>query len=211
MLKTIVVTGTSTEVGKTWVTARLLELLRVEGHRVAARKPVQSFDEGDPTTDAEILAGASGEDVDLVSPRHRWYELPLAPPIAAEALGRPPIALDDLVRELRLPDDGMVFVEGVGGPRSPLADDGDTVELAEALDADVVLLVADPELGTINATMLAAEAFDDRPLVVFLNRYDDAAADHVRNRDWLVETSGLAVVTDLEELGSKLVDATEAG
>ena len=211
MLKTIVVTGTSTEVGKTWVTARLLESLRAEGQRVSARKPVQSFDEADATTDAEILAAASGEDVDVVTPKHRWYELPLAPPIAAEALGRPPIALDDLVRELRLPDDGMVFVEGVGGPRSPLADDGDTVELAEALGADVVLLVAGPELGTINATMLAAEAFDDRPLVVFLNRYDDAAADHIRNRDWLVETSGLAVVTDLDELGSKLLDATEAG
>ena len=137
--------------------------------------------------------------------------MPLAPPIAAETLGRPPIALDDLVRELRLPDDGLVFVEGVGGPRSPLADDGDTVELAEALDADLVLVVAGPELGTINATVLAAEAFDDRPLVVFLNRYDDATADHVRNRDWLVETSGLSVVTDLEELGSKLLDATEAG
>jgi dethiobiotin synthetase len=211
VLKTVVVTGTATEVGKTWVTARLLESLRAAGQRVAARKPVQSFDEADATTDAEILAAASGEEVDVVTPKHRWYELPLAPPIAAEALGRPPIALDDLVRELRLPDDGLAFVEGVGGPRSPLADDGDTVELAEALAADVVLVVAGPELGTINATVLAAEAFDDRPLVVFLNRYDDAAADHVRNRDWLVETSGLSVVTDLDELGSKLLDATEAG
>ena len=211
MLKTIVVTGTSTEVGKTWVTARLLESLRAEGKSVAVRKPVQSFDQADASTDAEILAAASGEDIDVVSPKHRWYELPLAPPIAAEALGRPPIALDDLVRELRLPDDGLVFVEGVGGPRSPLADDGDTVELAEALGADVVLVVARPELGTINATVLAAEAFDERPLVVFLNRYDDAAADHVRNRDWLVETSGFTVVTDIDELGSKLLDATEAG
>ena len=211
MLKTIVVTGTSTEVGKTWVTARLLESLRRDGHAVAARKPVQSFDDEDPTTDAEILAAASGEDVDLVSPRHRWYELPLAPPIAAEALGRPPIALDDLVRELRLPGDGLVFVEGVGGPRSPLADDGDTVELAEALEPDLVVVVAGPELGTINATTLAAEAFGDCPLLVFLNRYDDSIADHVRNRDWLVEASGLSVTTNMEDLITELLNTTEAG
>jgi dethiobiotin synthetase len=205
------VTGTSTEVGKTWVTTRLIESLRAAGRRVSARKPVQSFDENDPATDADLLAAASGEEVDVVCPRHRWYERPLAPPIAAETLGRPPIALDDLVREMRLPADGLVFVEGVGGPRSPLADDGDTVELAEKLDPDLVLVVAGPELGTINATVLAAGSFGDRPLVVFLNRYDDAAADHVRNRDWLVETSGLSVVTDLEDLIAKLPSQTEAG
>ena len=211
MLRSVVVTGTSTEVGKTWMTARLIESLRADGTKVSARKPVQSFAESDAHTDADVLAVASGEEVDLVCPRHRWYERPLAPPIAAELLGRPPISLDDLVRELRLPDDGFVFVEGVGGPRSPLADDGDTVELAERVDPDLILLVAGPELGTINATVLAAEAFGDRPLMVFLNRYDEAAADHVRNRDWLEETSGLSVVTNLDDLRSKLLDATEAG
>lgn len=40
----IVVVGTRTEVGKTWVTARLLRDLRASGRHVAARKPVQSFD-----------------------------------------------------------------------------------------------------------------------------------------------------------------------
>jgi dethiobiotin synthetase len=211
VLKRIVVTGTSTEVGKTWVTARAIGSLRSAGNVVAARKPVQSFDASDASTDADVLADASGEAVDLVCPRHRWYERPLAPPIAAEVLGRPPISLDDLVRELRLPDDGLVFIEGVGGPRSPLADDGDTVELAEKVDADLVLLVAGPELGTINATVLAAEAFGDRSLVVFLNRYDDAAADQVGNRDWLAETSGLSVVTNLDDLMSELLARTEVG
>ena len=211
MLKKIVVTGTSTEVGKTWVTARVVESLRAGGREVSARKPVQSFEEGAGETDAEVLAAVSGESAETVCPRHRWYQLPLAPPIAAETLGRPPIALADLVRELRLPGDGLVFIEGVGGPRSPLADDGDTIELAEGVDADLIILVAGPELGTINATVLAAEAFGDRPLVVFLNRYDDAAADHVRNREWLDETSGLTVVTDLDTLRSRLLEATEAG
>ncbi|MGH2754043.1 MAG: ATP-dependent dethiobiotin synthetase BioD [Actinomycetota bacterium] len=211
MLRKIAVTGTATEIGKTWVTANVIESLRAQGRDAAARKPVQSFSEGEGPTDAEVLAAASGESVDVVCPRHRWYELPLAPPMAAEALHRPPIACADLVRELRLPDDGFVFIEGVGGPRSPLADDGDTIDLAEDIDADLVLLVAAPELGTINATVLAAEAFGKRPLVVFLNRYDDSSTDHVRNRDWLENTSGLTVVTNLQDLVSKLLDTTEAG
>jgi dethiobiotin synthetase len=92
-----------------------------------------------------------------------------------------------------------------------LADDGDTIELVDEVGTDLILLVAGPELGTINATMLAAEAFGDRPLLVFLNRYDDGAADHVRNRDWLVETSGLTVVTEIDDLIAKMPEATEAG
>ena len=211
MLKKIAVTGTATEIGKTWVTARIIELLRAQGHNVSARKPVQSFVEGEGITDAEVLAAASGESVDLVCPRHRWYELPLAPPMAAEALHRPPIACADLVRELRLPDDGLVFIEGIGGPRSPLADDGDTIDLADDIDADLILLVAAPDLGTINATVLSAEVFGTRPLIVFLNRYDESSIDHVRNRDWLVNTSGLTVATSLQDLVSTLLDATEAG
>ncbi len=35
---------------------------------MAARKPVQSFEPGSGSTDAEILAGATGEPVDSVMP-----------------------------------------------------------------------------------------------------------------------------------------------
>ena len=51
----VFVTGTGTEVGKTWVGARLAEVLRKSRRNVAARKPAQSFalDEGRPT-DAQV-------------------------------------------------------------------------------------------------------------------------------------------------------------
>src|SRR5207248_699099 len=60
----VLVVGTGTEIGKTWLSARLLERWRAGGLSVAARKPAQSFDPGDPEaqrTDAQILAAASGE------------------------------------------------------------------------------------------------------------------------------------------------------
>src|ERR1044072_2049126 len=70
----IVVVGTHTEVGKTWVCQKLIHLWKAKGLSVAARKPVQSFDAGSAPTDAELLAEASAEDVHTVCPSHRWDE-----------------------------------------------------------------------------------------------------------------------------------------
>ena len=48
----VVVVGTGTDVGKTWVAARLLIDLRAAGVTVAARKPAQSFDPDDDPVDS---------------------------------------------------------------------------------------------------------------------------------------------------------------
>ena len=58
----VVIAGTGTEVGKTWVGCRVLELARKRGWKVAARKPAQSFG-ADQSTDAELLSMATGESV----------------------------------------------------------------------------------------------------------------------------------------------------
>lgn len=185
------------------MTAAVICLLRDRGLSVAARKPVQSFLADGSATDAEVLGAASGEDAILVCPRHRWYEIPLAPPMAAEVLGREPFSIGDLIRELEIPS-GLCFIEGVGGPRSPLADDGDTHALCEAIDADLVVLVAQPALGCINAVLLAAEPFAGRELVVVFNRYDVADESHERNHHWLTESAGLDVVIGAEGLARKI-------
>ena len=80
------------------------------------------------------------------------------------------------------------LVEGVGGPRSPLAADGDTSTSPRALAPDLVVLVADAGLGTINAVRLSVGAFDDFPVIVALNRYGDDPL-HARNRDYLDRAS----------------------
>jgi dethiobiotin synthetase len=190
-------------VGKTWVGAHLLAALQASGHAVAARKPVQSYDPGAETTDADVLARATGEQPEAVCPRHRWYEVPMAPPIAAELLGRPAFSVDDLVDELTWPG-GVRYglVEGVGGPRSPLASTGDTVALAEVLTPDTVVLVARTELGTINAVLLAASVLHQP--VVHLNRFREENPLHARNARWLRERAGLDVVTDVDDLVSRL-------
>jgi dethiobiotin synthetase len=205
-MKLVVVVGTGTEVGKTWVSARLLRDLRAEGREVAARKTAQSFDPDDRGTDAHALARATGEDPADVCPRHRWYPVPMAPPMAAEHLGRPAFTIDDLVAETvwPVPPPALGLVEAAGGVRSPHAVDGDAVTLVEALQPDMVVVVADAGLGTINSTRLSLEALDRGAHVatplVFLNRFDAAEELHRRNRAWLDHHLDVEVVVTLPAL-----------
>jgi len=206
----VVVAGTATEVGKTWVAAHVARELIAGGTTVAVRKPVQSFDVGDGATDAHVLAEASGEDTTEVCPHHRWYEVAMAPPMAADALGRPPFTIADLALELGWPivRPQVGLVEAAGGVRSPLARDGDTVTLVEALQPELVALVADAGLGTINGVRLAVEALDRgahvASLAVFLNRFDGTDDLHRRNLDWLRRRCGLDVVTAVPDLSTRV-------
>jgi len=177
------VCGTATEVGKTFVGAAIARALREAGRTVAARKPLQSFDPAERApTDAEVLAAATGEDPHDVCRAERWYPVPMAPPMAADVLGLRCPTLDEVVEGIAWPAGVDVgFVETVGGVRSPLAEDGDSRDLVRALDVDVVLLVADAGLGTIDAVRHALDALHPLPVVVFLNRYDEADALHRRS------------------------------
>jgi dethiobiotin synthetase len=205
----VLVCGTGTEVGKTWVCGRLLVELRSRGVSVAARKPAQSFDVdseggrlGGPT-DAELLGVASGEHPDVVCPSFRSYHRAMAPPMAAEALGQPPFTVADLVEEMVWPADGVQVgvVEMAGGVRSPQASDGDSTDMVAALAPEVVVLVSDAGLGTINGVRMsmdalatASSALPSSRTVVVLDRFDGQHDIHRRNRAWLTDRSGYRVV-----------------
>jgi dethiobiotin synthetase len=206
----VVVLGTGTEVGKTWVGAHLLRDLRAEGLEVAARKPAQSFGPEDRATDAHVLAGATGEEPTDVCPRHRWYTVPMAPPMAADVLGRPPFTIADLVHETiwPVPPPAVGLLETAGGVRSPQAIDGDAITLLEEVQPDVALLVADAGLGTINSVRLSVEAIDRGAHVatpiVHLNRFDPGDELHRRNRTWLVGQLDVEVTSSLPALVARL-------
>lgn len=209
----VFVTGTGTDIGKTWWGAAVATILRDRGVSVAARKPAQSFAPDDGSTDADVLAAATGERAEEVCPPHRWYPIPLAPPMAADALTRPSFGVAELVGEIRWTGHrDVVLVEGAGGPRSPIAADGDNVDLAHALDVDRVVLVADAGLGTINAVRLSVDALAPLPVVVALNRYRAEDDLHERNRAWLAQRAGFEVVTTPDALAEVITRArTRAG
>ena len=82
----IFVTGTGTDVGKTFLSAALIRHWRAAGHAVAAYKPVASgFDPAtQQASDPGVLLGALGRpitDIETISP---WrFAAPLSPDMAA--------------------------------------------------------------------------------------------------------------------------------
>ncbi|MCX6470094.1 MAG: dethiobiotin synthase [Corynebacteriales bacterium] len=158
----VVVTGTSTDVGKTVATAALAATAVDAGLTVAVCKPVQTGMGADEPGDlAEVgrLAGVTS----LVECAR--YPEPLAPETAATRAGMPMVALDDItaaVADAAARHD-LVLVEGAGGVLVRLATDLTMLDVATALDAPVVV-VADGGLGTLNHTELTVDALRGRGL-----------------------------------------------
>ena len=204
--------GTATDVGKTWVGAQVVETLRRRFIHVAARKPAESFaSHGHDPLDSQVLAHASGEPMDEITPPHRRYAVALAPPMAAKRLGLAPPFLASLLSELTWPPGCTVgWLETVGGVRSPVAADADSLALCDAVTPDVVVLVGDASLGAIGAARsaidsiaLGAPALADRT-VVLLNRFDRADDDHRENHRWLADHLSQPVLTNTVALVDRL-------
>ena len=176
----VFVAGTDTGVGKTWVAAHLVRALRARGVAVHPYKPVESglaqfADVCD--SDAGILGRAAGiPDVREIS-RFRLAQ-PLAPALAAEREGVE-MQLSEVASFCR--GAGMPVVEGAGGWRSPLTQDGDVRDLASRLKLPVLLVAAD-RLGAISQTVLTCEDVmrtqDCTLLGVVLNQLQHESEDY---------------------------------
>ncbi len=201
----VAVLGTGTEVGKTWVTCELIRQMGSSGFPTFARKPVQSFAEGTPDEELDSLqlASASGEAHSKVCRPERSYSAAMAPPFAARLTGRPTFTVSELLEEITWPSsDGIGFLETAGGCLSPIAEDGTSLDLALLAQPEVLLLVADAGLGTINSVLLSIRAIQDEvakrrmpstrlPLVfAYLNRYEEASPVHSTNFTFLGEKLG---------------------
>lgn len=164
------VTGTDTEIGKTFVSAALLRGLTHAGLRATALKPIAAgayeVDGVWHNEDADQLDAAASV---LLPPEMRTPFLlkePAAPHIAAALEG---VTLDmarivDCHRAACERADAVV-VEGVGGFRVPLTPTEDTADLAVALGLPVVLVVG-MRLGCISHALLTAEAVAARGLKI---------------------------------------------
>ncbi|WP_017579506.1 dethiobiotin synthase [Nocardiopsis valliformis] len=164
MTDVLVVTGTGTEVGKTVATAAVAALAAARGRRVAVLKAAQTGvgpgEEGDAQAVARLVPSATTAETVR-------YPDPLAPARAAARVGgEGPAAWEITDRALDLArEHDLVLVEGAGGLLVRLNAAGETLaDVAELLSAPV-LVVADPRLGTLNATALTAEALHSRGLV----------------------------------------------
>ncbi len=191
----LLVTGTDTDVGKTFVACQIAAALRDSGVRVGVYKPVASGAtqrDGDPTQrdgnivsqDAWDLWQAAGRPRSLHDVCPQTFRQPLAPPLAARAEGRT-VDRRQLITGLRLwRDYEFVIVEGAGGLLSPIADDYLVADLAEELRLPV-LIVAANRIGVINQTLQTLTSARARcphavPLGIVLNDRQSAVDDPSR-------------------------------
>jgi dethiobiotin synthetase len=162
MLPGLFITGTDTDVGKTYVGALIARLLRQAGHRVGVYKPAASGCRRESneliSDDALSLWQAAGRPgtLDRVCPQR--FEAPLAPHLAARAEGR------SIDRELLR--DGLnywrersdfLLVEGAGGLLTPIDDNEYFADLAHDFGFPLII-VSKNALGTINHTLLTLHA-----------------------------------------------------
>ena len=177
MNRGIFITGTDTGVGKTVVAATLARLLRMRGLNVGVMKPVTSGCREENgclvSDDAQLLCQAAGveccNDVALYLLRE-----PVAPAEAAKLDG---VRIDfarikESFDSLSARHDFMI-VEGAGGLMVPLAGGLLVADLVRQLELPL-LVVARPDLGTINHTVLtcfAAQQMELKVAGVIINKY----------------------------------------
>lgn len=159
MNKTIIVTGTDTEIGKTVFAAALTGALGAHYW-----KPVQAGVEPEETfgeTDAERVANLAGIAREAVLPEAYRLATPCSPHLAAEIDG---VEIDPA--RLALPQiDGPLVIEGAGGLHVPLTRARTYIDQFADWGAPVVL-VARTGLGTINHALLSLEALRTRGIAV---------------------------------------------
>ena len=182
------ITGSDTDVGKTYIACQLVRQLVQQGVEVETRKPVESGCEMSAngeliTHDALALQQANGnrETIDRIAAYR--YRAALAPPRAARLENRE-ILIEQLLDacEADHPQHRLI-VEGAGGFYSPLAENGLNADLASALQLPVIIVVND-RIGAVNQALMTIQAVESRQLrvaAIVLNQVEPVADAQMDN------------------------------
>lgn len=202
MTRSFLVTGTDTGVGKTHVTVLLVRAAVAAGRRVAVMKPVAAgVHEGAAMNDdVALLLAAGNVAAPLADVNPYAFRAAIAPHIAARNEGRTIDMAALAAAHARLAagaDD--VFVEGAGGALVPLGPTTCVLDLADALDLQVLLVVG-IRLGCINHALLSVEAIRSRRLAFagwIANRIDPVMPAADASVAAIAERVGMAPLADL--------------
>jgi dethiobiotin synthetase len=158
------VTGTDTEVGKTWIATALIRTIAATGHSVIGMKPIAAGADATPDglRNADALALAAASTVAIPYELTNPYCLidPLSPDIAASRAGIT-IDIETILRAYReiTGQADSVVVEGAGGWLVPINPTQTMADLAVALQLPVVLVVG-LRLGCVNHALLSVAAIE---------------------------------------------------
>ena len=173
-MRELFITGTDTEVGKTFITCALMHALKQRRLSVIGFKPVAAGGTSEGNEDALALQALSNFSLSYHQINPVFLTQPVAPHLAAAGLGQK-IALSELIdghNQLRALHPDFLLTEGAGGWRTPLSEDCFLSDLATTQSMDVILVVG-VRLGCLNHARLTVEAI---------------RADGLRVRGWVANT-----------------------
>lgn len=165
----VFITGTNTNVGKTYTGILLAKKLRQQNIAVVPRKPIESgcIAENNELIPKDALAlklasDYTGSLADICPYR---FEPPISPVRAAHLANRV-LSTEQLAMICTNGSEaGFTLVEGAGGFYSPLAEDGLNADLASQLQLPVIL-VTENKLGCLNDVLLSVQAIEIRGLTL---------------------------------------------
>ncbi len=185
----LMIVGTDTDVGKTYVSCAIAKQLVSEGTLTGVYKPACSGSMIDDQTgtpyweDAELLAQAVNHRFPIEKICPQRFQAPLAPPVAAQKEGT---KVDEaLLKEGALwwqDQADFLIVEGVGGVLCPLSENLLITDFVAALNYPV-LIVARAGLGTVNHSLMTIEILKKQGLQIaglILNDVDPQLNDESR-------------------------------
>lgn len=182
-MKTLLVTGSDTGVGKTWVAGILARRFAAAGRATQIVKPVEAGVGPEERGDACLAAAVCGAGR-VSAYTLKSFRLPIAPVDAARAQGER-LRLSELVSLVKaLPQADIRIVEGAGGVAVPVDESGsDWADFAVSLGVDYVVLVTEFRLGVINQARLSYAYARSRGLVcgIWLNE--------IHPVEWVVRAS----------------------
>lgn len=204
------ITGTDTEIGKTYVTCALLRDLRARGLNPIGFKPLACGDRSDPRAMRDAVGNPSLS-LDLINPI--YLRTPAAPYIAAEMEQRE-VRINEIVSayEKLAEQYAPVLIEGAGGWEAPLAPGLTMADLADALGLPVILVVGN-KLGAVNHAIMTVQGIRARALecrsIVLNHVGEEWDAASVSNRRLIEEFTQVPVQAELihgqEDVDSRAV------
>jgi dethiobiotin synthetase len=187
------ITGSDTDVGKTYITCEIVRQLSRFGLTLETRKPAESgckLDDSGEMIPADGLklqeANEHRENIDRITPFK--FRAALAPHRAARIEDRQ-LLLNNLLNACSQDNcNSTLIVEGAGGFYSPMADDGLNADLAGLLQLPAFIVINN-KIGAVNQSLLTIQAVENRGLAIaaiILNQVETNTSPNMNNLEDLV-------------------------
>ena len=176
MAKTIFVTATGTDTGKTYISALIVKIMNEQGLNCGYFKPVMSGADGSGMNDCEYVINTSNLGIIPEECYSYSFKEPLSPHLASERAGIK-IEQENILKDYNILSEkyDYLLVEGAGGIVCPIIKSEYFMwNLIKDLGTDTVL-IADAGLGTINSVVTSCDYLKNKNINlrgIILNNYE---------------------------------------